>query len=210
MDDDRILDMEEKIHWVERKETNFLEYHNDINTFIIINETSEKIDYQNISCFDDIRKYDNIFTADLINEYISIKHHLLHVCGTIGYSADTEDADFIYDKKENKIYIISKYRLMCGDYEFDLYKDSFEISYDKYWTLEKHNSLVELKEIVLEEKHEEQEEKSVPFYRYPRTKDGISIPRIIHSVFKVFSDENAIKPKIIIPNYFNNYKQIRN
>ncbi len=115
--DEIILDMNQKIHWVDRKECNFLKEHKDINTFIIINETPDKkIDYINTSYDGIIKKFDNIFTADIINEYISINKNLLHVYGTIGYSADTEDVEFIYDKINNKIYVNNHYRLLGCDF----------------------------------------------------------------------------------------------
>ena len=85
-----------------REEGNFLKEHHHINTFIIINESQNtQIDYVNCDYKSTIKKYDNLFTADIINEYIGIKAHLIHVIGTIGYSADTEDVEFVYDKTAN-------------------------------------------------------------------------------------------------------------
>ncbi len=200
-----ILGMNQKIHWVEREEGNFLQDHKDINTFIIINETPDKkIDFINTSCDDIIKKFDNIFTADIINEYISRNTNILHLYGTIGYSEDTEDVEFIYDKISNKIYVNNNYRLLGCDFESNLFKNSYEICNEKYWTLNK-NVSTKIEEINLDEKYEHLETDGIPYYRYPRTKDGLSIPRIIYNVFKVFGDPTVPeenKPQIIIPLYF--------
>jgi hypothetical protein len=203
----KIIDINDNIHWSPREENSFLSNHRDINTFIIINETNKQIDFNKCNYLDDINMYDTIFTASIINEYINTDSHLLCVYGTIGYSADTQDAEFIYDKKNNKIYITSRYRMIIDNNEIDLYKDCFEMSYDKYWKLD--NTIrTELKEIPIETNYEKIGDNSIPYYRYPRTKDGISIPRVIFSVFKIFSDENIpneLKPKIIIPNNTEGY-----
>jgi hypothetical protein len=204
--DEIILDMDDHIHWIAREEQNFLKDHNDINTFIIINENPDKqIDFTKCSYNSTIKKFDNIFTADIINEYVSIKSHIIHLYGTVGYSADTEDVEFIYDKTANKIYVHNNYRLLGCDFEYTLFKDSYNICYEKYWTLENKLGLNKLLEKNLDEKYEIIETDSIPYYRYPRTKDGLSIPRIIYNVFKVFSDPNIPqedKPEIIIPQYF--------
>jgi hypothetical protein len=203
----KIIDINDNIHWSPREENSFLSDHRDINTFIIINETNKQIDFNKCNYLDDINMYDTIFTASIINEYINTDSNLLCVYGTIGYSADTQDADFIYDKKNNKIYIISRYRMITDNNELELYKDYFEMSYDKYWKLDT-TVKTELKEIPIETKYEKIGDNSIPYYRYPRTKDGISIPRVIFSVFKIFSNENIpneLKPKIIIPNNTEGY-----
>lgn len=211
--DDIILDMNHNIHWSAREAGNFLEDHPDINTFVIINENPEKqIDYFTTSFDCVIKKFDNIFTADIINEYKSRLHHIIHLYGTIGYSADTEDVEFIYDKKTNKIYVYGKYRILgCNDNEYQLFKDSFEMNYDKYWTLDNGTIINKLKEINVDEKYDKIDTEFIPYYRYPRTKDGLTIPRIIYNVFKIFSNQfisKEDKPKIIIPYYFNHYKRV--
>ncbi len=208
--DDNILDMNDDIHWVNRKKDNFLEEHPDINTFIIINENPEnQIDYVKTSHEGTIRQYDNIFTADIIDEYKSRLHNIIHLYGTIGYSADTQDVEFIFDKKANKIYVCGTYRMLSCEFEQDLYKDTFEICPDKYWGLEKEHYLTKVKEINVDKKYEEIDYDGIPYYRYPRTKDGLTIPRIIYSVFKIFSNPDIPKenkPKIVVPYYYNFYK----
>ncbi len=210
---DRIIKMCEDIHWLQRDEDNFIKEHKDINTFIIINEIPNKqIDYINISYMDTINMYDNLFTANIINEYINKDYHILQVNGTIGYSADTQEATFYYDIKLNKIYVYGNYRMMACEFEVNLFKDTFEMDYEKHWKLEYNGIHHNLKEIVNDNKYENIGENSIPYYRYPRTKDGISIPRIIYNVFKIFSNSDIPKenkPKIIIPNYFNTFSKIR-
>ena len=208
-----ILDMDEKIHWSDREKENFLEdNHPDVNTFIIINESkTNQFDFIKTSYSGELKKFDNIFTVGVIDEYISIHSHILHIFGTIGYSLDTEEAEFIYDKKNNKIYVCGDYRLLGDDSEYELFKDSFEISYDKYWKINKDDICDRLSEIKLDDKYEMLEMDGVPYYRYPRTKDGITIPRIIYNVFKVFSDPNVPKenkPKIIVPIFHYRFRKV--
>ena len=47
---------------------------------------------------------------------------------------------------------------------------------------------------------------SIPYFRFPRSKDGISIPRTIYQIFKELEDSTKIKPLIVIPSelyYYN-------
>lgn len=210
--DEIILDMDEDIHWSSREKENFLEdKHPDVNTFIIINESkTTQFDFIKTSYLGELKKYDNIFTVGVINEYISIRTHILHIYGTIGYSLDTENTEFIYDKKNNKIYVCGDYRLTSEENEYELFKDTFEICYDKYWDIDKNDICDRLSEMTFDEKYEKKDN-MIPYYIYPRTKDGISIPRIIYNVFKIFSDVNVPKenkPKIIVPIFNYKYKRI--
>ncbi len=148
--------------------------------------------------------YDTLFSAGTITEFIRRDVQLLIVRGYIGYSADTSDVEFIYDKIANIIYVYGSYRTMTYGMENELYKDSFEISYDKYWKFENYN----LNEYNTDKQYETIDN-TMPYYRFPRTKDGISIPRVIFNVFKIFNDDTANKPKIIIPNIFNTYAKIK-
>jgi hypothetical protein len=203
-DETEPLGMNDSIHWSPREFGVFLQDHKEINTAIVINETMAPIDYKKIYYDDNIYMYDIIFTANIITEFISNNSHLLYVKGTIGYSADTQDANFIYDKKTNIIYVESYYRLMTGEIENEIYTEGFEVSYDKYWKFE-NNNLNEYKMNV----NYESIENSMPYYRFPRTKDGISVLRVIYNVFKIFSYEKVFKPKIVIPNCFNLYNRIK-
>ena len=145
--------------------------------------------------------YDIIFRADKI---INISN-VLFVDGSVGYSGDFSDVSYVYDMNVNKIYILSTYRMQTGNDELELYKDSFEMCYDKYWKFEDDK----LVEYVETNNYNHISDNSIPYYRFPRTKDGINILRTVHNIFKVFRDENAIKPKIIIPNRFNTYGTIK-
>ena len=93
---------------------------------------------------------------------------------------------------------------MTGEIENEIYTEGFEVSYDKYWKFE-NNNLNEYKMNV----NYESIENSMPYYRFPRTKDGISVLRVIYNVFKIFSYEKVFKPKIVIPNCFNLYNRIK-
>lgn len=175
-----------------------------ISTFRFINESFDKmIDSTSTDVKEEQQTiYDLLFSTYSIIE----KNNVLFIKGSIGYRYDEKEANFIYDMNENKIYITSSYRLMAHQLEYELYKGTYEMCYDKVWT---HNDNYILEEKTLSEKYVEIDEDSVPYYRFPRTKDGCSISRVIYNVFKVFRDEKAVKPKIIIPNYHNVYNQIR-
>ena len=146
---------------------------------------------------------DIIFIADNIIE----NNNIVYVEGSIGYEFDRITIKLIYDLQENKIYIASRYRLLGHELEYELFKDTFQMSYDKYWIYEKkkENENYVLKEKIISENYKKIDETAIPYYRFPRTKDGITIPRVVYNIFKVFSDETAIKPDIIIPNSHNVY-----
>jgi hypothetical protein len=186
-------------------EDNFLEANEHINTFFLLGGEYNKLNKLQTSPSDlnddDIDTYDTLFRANKI----IYNSNILYVEGTIGYSGDFSDVKYAYDMNVNKIYILSTYRMLSGNEELELYKDTFEMCYDKYWKYED-NKLVEY---IDKNNYNSIGENSIPYYRFPRTKDGINIPRSVHNIFKVFGDENAIKPKIIIPNGFNIYSSIK-
>jgi hypothetical protein len=194
------------IHFSNNK---FINDNEHVNTFIIINNSlTTKIDSINgfsinLSEMDD---YDVIFRANKITNIDNI----LYLEGSIGYSFDPTYIELIYDLYENKIYITSNYRLLSFQKEYELYKDTYMISYDKYWTYK--NEIDDepsiLQEKVIKEKYQIINEDSLPYYRFPRSKDGISIPRVIYNIFKVFSNVEAIKPDIIIPINHNIYRKL--
>ena len=197
---------------------NILPNNNHISTFRIIYEqfTNKINSIEGVSIKDtEICDEDIIFIADNIIE----NNNIVCVEGSIGYEFDRITIKLIYDLQENKIYIASSYRLLGHELEHELFKDTFQMSYVKEWVYEKENedekeNLNEKENYVLKEKiitknYKEIDETAIPYYRFPRTKDGITIPRLVYNIFKVFSDETAIKPDIIIPNshnvYFNTY-----
>lgn len=152
----------------------------------------------------DIDEYDIIFKADEIIE----NNNILCISGFIGYSFDETSVKFIYDINENKIYIASNYRLMNFKQEYDLFTNTYQISYDKEWKYEKINDDYLIQEKEINVKYKKIDDTSIPYYRFPRTKDGISIVRVIYNIFTIFQDENTIKPVIIIPNSLNIYNSI--
>ena len=185
---------------------NYVLEHPLLNTFIVMDDykSEKQIDYTDGKIFDITKfnlnncMYDThiIFTVDNIEE----NNNILHIEGTVGYYYDPKfNIKFIYDLNENKIYIASNYRLLHSPDENQLYKDTFEMPLNKIWTY-KDNKIVEND---VTEYELSVDDDGVPYYRFPRSKDGIGIPRVIFNVFKIFSDENAVKPKIIIPsNYY--------
>jgi hypothetical protein len=197
--------MIENIHF---SENNFLDEHPKISTFRIINSTFDsKIDsVDGLSIkLSDIDEYDTIFIATKIVE----NNNILYVSGSVGYSFDPAYIKLLYDINENKIYIISDYRMMTGDYENELYPDTYQIIYDKFWDYELVNDMNTIHEKEISVKYEKISDNSVPYYRFPRSKDGISIPRVIYNIFKVFRDDSVlVKPQIIIPNAYNTYHVI--
>ena len=68
--------------------------------------------------------------------------------------------------------------------DYALYKDDYEICIDKFWTVDKNS--YKIVENDTEERYKDIDIECIPYLRYPRTKDGITIPRIIHNVFKIF------------------------
>ncbi len=194
----------ETIHFSNNK---FINDNEHINTFVIINNSLDtKIDSVNgfLIPLSEIDEYDVIFRADKITNH----NDVLHIQGTIGYSFDPIPIKLIYNLKKKEIYIASNYRLLSFQQEYELYKNTYQISYDKYYVYEKDN----IEEKMINEKYEEINSESLPYYRFPRSKDGISIPRVIYNIFKVFSNEtvNKDKPEIMIPISFNIYRKLIN
>jgi hypothetical protein len=149
--------------------------------------------------FHEIDDYDVIFIADEIIE----DNNIVYLTGTIGYYFDPVYIELLYDLSNNKIYIMTEYRLLSSEREFELYKNTYQISYDKYWTFDKTKNTSN--EEIITDKYQEINNISIPYYRFHRSKDGISIPRVLHNVFKVFSSQEP-SPDIIIPIIRNIYK----
>jgi len=189
------------IHFSNNKFINDNQY---VNTFIIINNSfTSKIDLTNgfSMAFEEIDDYDVIFIAEEIIE----DNNIVYLTGTIGYYFDPVYIELLYDLSNNKIYIMTDYRLLSSEIDFELYKNTYQISYDKYWTFDKTKNTSN--EEIITDKYQEINNISIPYYRFPRSKDGISIPRVLHNVFKVFSSEEQ-KPDIIIPINRNIYRKL--
>ena len=182
--------------------------HPQVNTFIVMDyyKSDKQIDHHFGPTFDLTKiNLENcmldehiIFAVEKLEEY----NNIIYINGTLGYYADPkDDVQFIYDMSENKIYVASNFRVLACQSEHDLFMSNVEISSNKVWKY-KDNKIVE---INTPEHKLEIEDDGIPYYLFPRTKDGITVPRIIYNIFKVFSDENAVKPKIIIPANFHVY-----
>ncbi len=99
--------------------------------------------------------------------------------GEIGYSFDKTTISFDYDIETNSIWITSKFKLLHST-NIDLLNLCC-IVYDTK------TQYIDLKE-------------SIPYFRFPRSKDGIEIPIVITNICKVFqNDLIKEKPSIMIP-----------
>ena len=152
----------------------------------------------------DIDEYDVIFRLNNIFE----NKNVLFISGFIGYDFDSIVIELVYDMNENNIYITSQYRLLDFVEESKLYKDTFQMVYDKTWNTEQSSDGYIIQEKKVRENYKKINEKAIPYYRFSKSKDGISIPRVIYNIFTIFSDETSSKPKpnIIIPNNLNIYR----
>jgi len=211
------------IHFVYEK--NIIKSHPHINTNIIFKEHADKLIY--FSNFEYNYKEKNfiynsenyqINSKDEEEDYFFITSKIysdkkvIIVEGTIGYSFDPTDIKLIYNLEENKIYIASYYRFLHSESDGKLFFDQYKMT----------NGLVILNKTSLDGKTEElvqitnnecelheKTSDSIPYYRFPRSKDGISIPRAIFNIFKVFQDPNAYHPEIIIPSEFYVYSDTK-
>lgn len=183
------------------------------NNRIIDEYNPGRISFKDIADISDISgnppEMDNetiIFTCSKFRIY---NQKQIYVEGLIGYHwGDFVSANFIYDLEANTIYICSRYRLLGHQQELDLFAGTFEVSYDKYWEFHEgtDGGLVEVPD---NNNYEPMSETAIPYYRFPRSKDGISIPRVVYNIFKVFQDPTCInKPRIVIPNHFSIYSKI--
>ncbi len=184
----------------------YIPEHPHLNTFIIMDDykSDKEIDYSDGRTFDLSKINKNNYDTHIIFIVTNIEenNNILNITGDIGLWNDPKyDIKLIYDMNENKIYISSYYRLLYELDEHKLFINTFDAPHDKIWKYE-NGKLVEINvpEHVLD-----LDDDSIPYYRFPRSKDGISIPRVIFNTFKVFSDEKAIKPKIIIPSNWDVY-----
>ena len=119
------------------------------------------------------------FTAtNITNENESV-----YISGEVGYDGDEKTIRLIYNLSDNQIIVNSDYRLLASKTDAEIYKHTYKIT-----NTNPNGKIVEL------------DDDAIPYYRFPRTKDGISIPRVIHEIFRVYQDDNIKnKPEIIIP-----------
>ncbi len=210
------------IHFTSKK--NIIDYHKDVNTNIIIKEHKEKLvffcnfiyNFETSELMTDsteeFEEYQEECVEDscyFIARRIYSDDKKIIVEGTIGYSYDPRDLKLIYNLEENIIYIASYYRLLHHPSDANLFFDKYEMTNGKVVidVEEKEGELVTITNNECELLTKDYD--GIPYYRYPRSKDGIAIPRVVYNVFKVFQDSDAIHPKIIIPSEWNTYQDIK-
>jgi len=217
----------EGIHFM--YEENIIKSHPDINTNIIFSEHSEKLinfsifqynyeekkicvddeNYKLCTGTEDCNQDDDYF---FIAQKIYSDEKVIIVDGSIGYSYDPKDIKLIYDLVENKIYAASYYRLMHCESDGKLFFDKYKMT-NGLVILNKTSSDGKTEELVKITNDEckllETDLDSIPYYRFPRSKDGVSVPRAIYNIFKVFQDPNTTHPEIIIPSEFYTYSDVK-
>lgn len=207
----------EGIHFV--YEENIIKSHPEINTNIIFNEHPEKLIYfsnfeynykEKNFCFDN-ENYKLCSDNECDDEYFFIAEKIysdekvIIVKGTVGYSYDPKDIKLIYVLDENKIYIGSHYRFLQSESDGKLFFDKYKMT-NGLVVLNKTSSDGKTESIVQITNNEcellQSSSDSIPYFRFPRSKDGVSVPRAIYNIFKVFQDPNRTHPEIIIPSEF--------
>ena len=147
-----------------------------------------------------------------IAEKIYSDEKVIIVEGTVGYSFDPTEIKLIYDLVENKIFVSSYYRFLYSESDGKLFFDKYKMT-NGLVILNKTNSDGKTESIVKITNNEcellESELDSIPYFRFPRSKDGVSVPRAIYNIFKVFQDPNASHPEIIIPSEFYFYSDAK-
>jgi hypothetical protein len=104
--------------------------------------------------------------------------HTFVITGEVGYYGDKTEVSFDYCTDTNSIWINSRYRYVFST----------------------NTELMKLCCMCGRPYVNLQEKQCLPYFRFPRSKDGIEIPVLIAGIFKAFQDP-AIKekPHIMIP-----------
>ncbi len=206
-------------------EENIIKSHPHINTNIIFKEHADKLiyysnfeyNYKEKNFIYDSENYQTNLGDEeedyfFITSKIYSDEKVIVVEGTIGYSYDPADIKLIYNLEENKIYIGSHYRFLHSESDGKLFFDKYKIT-NGLVILNKTSSDGKTEELVQITNNEcELHEKtidSIPYFRFPRSKDGVSVPRVIYNIFKVFQDPNSTHPEIIIPSEFYAYSNVK-
>ena len=225
---------EQGFHFV--YEENIIKSHPDINTNIIFSEHSDKLinfgifeyNYKDKNfCFDSENykfrpdtEYTNKYDVCSVSEHnyffiakkIYSDEKVIIVEGTVGYSYDPTDIKLIYDLVENKIYVGSYYRFLHSVSDGKLFFDKYKMT-NGLVILNKTNSDGKTESLVKISNDEckllESELDSIPYFRFPRSKDGVTIPRTIYNIFKVFENNTVTHPEIIIPSEFYVYSDAK-
>lgn len=217
-------------------EENIIKSHPDINTNIIFSEHSDKLinfgifeyNYKDKNFYFDSENYKFHPDTEYTNKYdvCSVSEHnyffiankiysdekVIIVEGTVGYSYDPTDIKLIYDLVENKIYVGSYYRFLHSVSDGKLFFDKYKMT-NGLVILNKTNSDGKTESLVKISNDEckliESELDSIPYFRFPRSKDGVTIPRTIYNIFKVFENHTVTHPEIIIPSEFYVYSDAK-
>jgi|688.fasta_scaffold563850_1 hypothetical protein len=217
-------------------EENIIKSHPDINTNIIFSEHSEKLinfgifeyNYKDKNFCYDSENYKFRPDTEYTNKYdvCSVSEHnyffiakkiysdekVIIVEGTVGYSYDPTNIKLIYDLVENKIYVASYYRFLHSVSDCKLFFDKYKMT-NGLVILNKTNSDGKTESLVKISNDEckliESELDSIPYFRFPRSKDGVTIPRTIYNIFKVFENNTVTHPEIIIPSEFYVYSDAK-
>jgi hypothetical protein len=141
-----------------------------------------------------IYTFKKIFNDDLYSEQIyfiadEIKENgnTVVIEGTVGYEFDATGISLVYNLEENKIFVDNSYRVMHSPTEY--------VKYSQTYVMTVTNPECEL--LVMDD--------GIPYVRFQRSKDGISIPSIIYQIFKGFDDPTKNKPLIVIPSELYEY-----
>lgn len=170
--------------------------------------TQLKYDPDYVKTIDNYDDVNNLTDDDIIfitNEICSNESDdLIYLEGTVGYIYDPKEVKLLYDKKYNMIMVLSDYRFLHEPVDYKLFNDSFNFTSG---IRPKFN--IESKKITFNldigTKTIEKNVDSVPYYRFPRSKDGISIQRLIYNIFKIYHGENNTKPYIVVPSEYYYY-----
>lgn len=191
--------------------------HPDVFTFCKLNLSNSKLlvptqlkyDPGYVKTIDDYDDGNNLTNEDIIfitNEIIDCNSNsnsddMIYIEGTVGYIYDPKEIKLLYNKKDNYIIVLSDYRLLNEPVDYKLFNDSFNFTSGN-----KPDFNIETKELTfdldIESKTIDKDDDSVPYFRFPRSKDGISIQRLIYNIFKIYHEENVTKPNIIVPSEF--------
>lgn len=127
----------------------------------------------------------------------------IYIYGEVGYPGDTKAIELMFKIDENRIYVCSSYRILHEPNECKKYANSYEITLGNAYYYDKENDKLGRKE-AKDMKMLKIQGGSIPYYRFPRTKDGITIPNVIHNIFKIY-ETNETKPTIMIPTEWSYY-----
>jgi hypothetical protein len=104
-------------------------------------------------------EYDLFYWANFVPHFINGNFIIIGECG---FDKECEKSDFIfdYDEKSDTVFIRNYRITVCNLEEYIRFESSI-----KYKTPKKHDTHV------------------IPWIRFPRTKDGVSVPQLVERIF---------------------------